>query len=197
MLEEDNIRYLAESGCETVWMGAESGSQKVLDAMDKGIKVEEIYRASRLLKKHGIKVAFFLQFGYPGEGIEDILLTIKMVNDLLPDDIGISVSYPLPGTPFYEEVKTELKKKANWTDSDDLALMFTNSFPPEFYKELHRYVHKNYRKHQALQLLSNLAGAGVTRTNLRRMMALPYYSVSSFMQRKKLKRILPHETKRL
>lgn len=149
LLEEDNIAHLAGSGCEMVWMGAESGSQKILDAMDKGTKVSQIYEATHLLKKHGIRVALFLQFGYPGETMQDIRLTMDMVNDLMPDDIGASVSYPLPGTKFYESVKEQLKGKANWTDSDDLDLMFSNTYSKAFYKELHRYIHLRYRIRKA------------------------------------------------
>ncbi len=149
LLEEDNIAHLAASGCDMVWMGAESGSQKILDAMDKGTKVGQIYEATALLKKHRIRVALFLQFGYPGETIDDIRQTMAMVNDLLPDDIGASVSYPLPGTKFYETVKEQLKSKANWTDSDDLDLMFSNTYSKEFYRELHRYIHLRYRLKKA------------------------------------------------
>ncbi len=191
LLEEDAIIDLARSGCETVWMGAESGSQKILDAMDKGTKVEQIYEATRLLKSHKIKPAFFLQFGYPGETMPDIHLTIKMVNDLLQHDIGISVSYPLHGTPFLERVKEELKDKANWEDSDDLSLMFRNSFPPEFYKQLHRYIHKSYRKHQSLHFIKNAISGKVRISDLRRMLALPYYSVGSVIEKSKLKKIVP------
>lgn len=145
LLEEDSVKYLAESGCNMVWMGAESGSQKILDAMDKGIKVEQIYDATRLLKKNDIHVSLFLQLGYLNETIKDIELTLKMVKDLLPDDLGISVSYPLPGTVFYEKVKEELKEKTNWTDSDELAMLFKNTYQPEFYKQLQIYIHKVFR----------------------------------------------------
>jgi len=69
----------------------------------------------------------------------------------MPDDMGISVSYPLPGTKFYEQVKDDLVQKANWSDSDDLALMFKNTYPPRFYKMLHRYIHKKFRKKQNVQ----------------------------------------------
>lgn len=148
LLEADNIQALADSGLDMVWVGAESGSQKILDAMDKGTQVEQIYEATRLLKSKGIKVAFFLQFGYLGEERADIDKTLQMLKDLLPDDIGISVSYPLPGTKFYEKVKNELGKKTNWTDSDDLDVMYQATFPADFYKKLHRYVHVFYRKHQ-------------------------------------------------
>src|SRR5258706_644426 len=110
MIQENYIKDLARAGCENIWMGAESGSQKILDAMDKGTTVEQIYNATRLLKKNGIHPSFFIQFGYPGETKEDIVKTIRMINELLPFEIGISVSYPLPGTLFYEKVKSELRE---------------------------------------------------------------------------------------
>lgn len=148
LLQENTIKDLARAGCHNIWMGAESGSQKVLDAMDKGTTVEQIYQATTLLKKHGIHPSFFIQFGYPGETQDDIAKTIRMIKDLLPYEMGISVSYPLPGTVFYERVKTELKTKTNWTDSDELLLMFRNTYPPQYYKKLHRYVHHVFRKQQ-------------------------------------------------
>lgn len=148
LLQEDTIKDLARAGCHNIWMGAESGSQKVLDAMDKGTTVEQIYQATTLLKKHGIHPSFFIQFGYPGETREDIAKTIRMIKDLLPYEMGISVSYPLPGTVFHERVKAELLTKSNWTDSDELLLMFQNTYPPRYYKKLHRYVHHVFRKQQ-------------------------------------------------
>jgi anaerobic magnesium-protoporphyrin IX monomethyl ester cyclase len=148
LLQENTIKDLARAGCHNIWMGAESGSQKVLDAMDKGTTVEQIYQATTLLKKHGIHPSFFIQFGYPGETREDIAKTIRMIKDLLPYEMGISVSYPLPGTVFYERVKNELQTKSNWTDSDELLLMFRNTYPPRYYKKLHRYVHHVFRKQQ-------------------------------------------------
>lgn len=148
LLQENYIKDLARAGCDNIWMGAESGSQKILDAMDKGITVEQIYQATALLKKNGIKPSLFIQFGYLGEKREDIDKTIRMIRDLMPHEIGISVSYPLPGTVFYEKVKADLQEKTNWTDSDELQLMFRNTYKPEFYKKLHRYVHHEFRKEQ-------------------------------------------------
>lgn len=150
LVDEAYVKALADSGCEEVWMGAESGSQKILDAMDKGISIAQIEEATGKLKAHGIKPAFFLQFGYLGEKIEDIQLTLSMLYRLMPYDIGVSVSYPLPGTGFYEKVKTELYVKSNWTDSDELALMFKNTYKPKFYKRLHRYVHQRFRALQGI-----------------------------------------------
>lgn len=145
LLKEDAIRNMARAGCYNVWVGAESGSQKVLDAMEKGTTVGQIYEATRLLKQAGIRVGFFLQYGYPGETREDIELTLKMVKECLPDEIGVSVSYPLPGTRFYESVKAQMGPKHNWVDSQDLAMMFPGTYSPDFYRALHRVTHKQFR----------------------------------------------------
>ncbi len=153
LVQEKYVEDLALSGCAEVWMGAESGSQKILDAMDKGTTVEEILKARLLLKQHQVKACFFLQYGYPGETAEDVASTIQMIEKSMPDDIGISVSYPLPGTVFYERVKSSLKDKTNWTDSDELALMFNNTYPKDYYKTLHRYTHAIFRKNKAKLLL--------------------------------------------
>ena len=79
LLEGHNVDALAESGAETIWVGAESGSQKILDAMDKGTTVLQIQKATHLLKQKRIQVGFFLQLGYPGEMKEDIDATLKLV----------------------------------------------------------------------------------------------------------------------
>jgi radical SAM superfamily enzyme YgiQ (UPF0313 family) len=190
LLEPESIQYLAASGCETVWMGAESGSQKILDAMDKGIKVEEITEACTLLKKYGIKPSLFLQFGYPGETMDDIRKTIDMVKNTMPEDIGISVSYPLPGTGFYEKVKSELNTKANWNDSDDLDLMFKNTYSREFYKELHRYVHYTYRSKQAGGNIRELfRGRFSGALQMKRVFAFPYYKLAAGKHKMKLSQL--------
>jgi anaerobic magnesium-protoporphyrin IX monomethyl ester cyclase len=160
---------LAMAGCKTVWLGAESGSQKILDAMDKGDSVDDIYNAARLLRANHIEVGFFLQFGYPGETWEDVQQTLKMVRECSPDDIGISVSYPLPGTKFFERVKLELGEKQNWVDSDDLAILYRGPFPTEFYRILHGRVHYEFRLHQAWK-----------KRDWKRIMRLPYYLIGMF-----------------
>jgi radical SAM superfamily enzyme YgiQ (UPF0313 family) len=188
LLQEEYIKDLARAGCENAWMGAESGSQKILDAMDKGTTVQQIYEATRVLKKNGIHPSFFIQFGYLGETKEDIRKTIKMINELLPYEIGISVSYPLPGTAFYEKVKADLKEKTNWTDSDELALMFRNTYQPAFYKQLHRYVHKTYRKHVAIENIRQLIKKPVvaSATTFKKAASLIYYAPSAFLAKQKL-----------
>jgi len=188
LVQENYIHDLARAGCANAWMGAESGSQKILDAMDKGTTIEQIHAATHMLKKYGIKPSFFIQFGYPGETKEDIKKTIRLINELLPFEIGISVSYPLPGTVFYEKVKDEMLKKTNWTDSDELKLMFSNTYQSSFYKQLHRYVHKNYRTHLALQQVKTLMKnpATVSFKKLKKAVSVLYYLPASFLAAQKL-----------
>jgi radical SAM superfamily enzyme YgiQ (UPF0313 family) len=158
LMRADNVTpavvdALRRARCEIVWIGAESGSQRILDAMEKGTRVEQIASAAACLHAAGIRVGFFLQFGYPGETIDDIALTLAMVRACAPDDIGVSVSYPLPGTPFYERVRAQLGAKQNWVDSDDLALMYRGTYVPEFYRALHALVHAQFRARRAPRAL--------------------------------------------
>ncbi|HUZ61629.1 MAG TPA: radical SAM protein [Hanamia sp.] len=188
LLKENNIKDLKRAGCDNIWMGAESGSQKILDAMDKGTTVQQIFEATRLLKRNKIKPSFFIQFGYPGETIADIEKTISMINKLLPHEIGISVSYPLPGTVFYEKVKSELKEKTNWTDSNEMALMFHNTYQPAFYKKLHSYVHKSYRKHLSFENIRQIFAHPVRMnfTTLKKALSGFYYVPAVFFEKIKL-----------
>lgn len=194
LLKEDTIDCLAESGLEEVWVGAESASQKILDAMDKGTTVEQIYQATSLLKAKKIKVAFFLQFGYLTENQDDIVKTIAMVKELMPDNIGISVSYPLPGTKFYDKVKDDLKLKSNWTDSDDFDMMFQGTYKSDYYRKLQRFVHKEFRKRQGFQNLKQLFSqpSTISVSRLKSIIKLGYYIPSAFLDTVLLKKLEQH-----
>jgi anaerobic magnesium-protoporphyrin IX monomethyl ester cyclase len=177
LVNEKTAAALAKAGCKTVWLGAESGSQKILDAMDKGAQVEDIYQAATLLRKNEIEIGFFLQFGYPGELWEDVQKTLRMVRECAPDDIGISVSYPLPGTKFFERVKLELGDKQNWTDSDDLAMLHRGPFPTGFYRILHGRVHYEFRMRNAWR-----------KKNWLQILRTPYYLMGLFYSELKLRK---------
>ena len=189
LLKEDTIDALAESGLQQVWVGAESGSQKILDAMDKGTKVEQIYEATQLLKAKGIEVCFFLQFGYLEEDQTDIDKTIQMLLDLMPHDIGVSVSYPLPGTKFFEKVKAQLDEKQNWTDSDDLAMLYKATYSPAFYKRLHRFVHKKFRRRQGWEAIKKIlqAPTSIDTYQLKKAASTFYYFPAAEIDRIKLR----------
>lgn len=157
LLRTGDIEALARAGASIVWVGAESGSQRVLDAMDKGTRVDQIRETARRLRAAGVRVGFFLQFGYPGETREEIEQTIRMVKECLPDDIGVSVSYPLPGTPFHARVKEQLGEQQNWVDSDDLAMLYQGTFTTPFYRGLHDVVHAEFRSARAASELRGVA----------------------------------------
>lgn len=123
---------LAASGCVEVWLGAESGSDRVLAAMDKDCTVAELHEASRRLRAAGIRRGFFLQLGYPGETYQDVLATLGLVRELEPEELGISVAYPLPGTPFYERVAARLTA-TSWSTAMDNTLLFEADHPQAFY----------------------------------------------------------------
>ncbi|HCW06625.1 MAG TPA: radical SAM protein [Cytophagales bacterium] len=176
LLEENTIEALAASGLDMAWVGAESGSQKILDAMEKGTTVEEIGQATARLQAQGIKVGYFLQFGYLGETKTDIDATLKMVLKNMPDEIGISVSYPLPGTKFFEKVKSDLKEKQNWSDSDDLAMMYKSTYSPAFYKLLHRYIHSRFRIKRGLEQIKR------KKFRLRPIVSMVYHAPLSLFQ---------------
>lgn len=163
LLREGEVAALADAGCQELWIGAESGSQKILDAMEKGTSLAQIDEASQSLKQHGIAVGYFLQYGYPGEGWKDIKQTFSLLKRNLPDVIGISVSYPLPGTPFHERVLDQLGEKRNWKDADDLDLMYQGPFKNAFYRVLHHYTHRLARFYRGMATpLRRTEGGGVS-----------------------------------
>jgi anaerobic magnesium-protoporphyrin IX monomethyl ester cyclase len=140
-MRPDAVAALARARAREVWLGVESGSQKILDAMEKGSAVEEVVQATRNLRAQGIRVGWFVQLGYPGEEWDDLALTRELLVAEKPDDIGVSVAYPLPGTPFYDRVRMDLRSKANWSDSDDLAMMFRGTYSTHFYREIRDLLH--------------------------------------------------------
>ena len=144
LMTEEAVAGLAAAGCREVWLGAESGSQRILDAMDKGISVEQTFVARERLREAGLQACYFLQFGFPGETWDDIMATVAMVRQALPDQIGVSVSYPLPGTVFHDRVAAQLGAKDHWQDSDDLAMLFSGTYRTEFYRRLHAVIHADH-----------------------------------------------------
>jgi anaerobic magnesium-protoporphyrin IX monomethyl ester cyclase len=135
------VEALWRAGAEEVWMGVESGAQKILDAMDKGTTISQVRAATRLLKDHGIRASWFLQLGYPGEEWPEILATRDLIREERPDDVGVSVSYPLPGTVFFDRVRGQLGDKTHWRDSDELAMLFEGTYTGAFYRQVRDLLH--------------------------------------------------------
>jgi len=138
-----------------------------------------------------------LQFGYPGETRDDIEKTLQMVRDCRPDDVGMSVSYPLPHTQFYERVKGQLGAKQNWQDSNDLAMLYSGPYPTEFYRQLHVTLHKEYRAQKYRQELGRVARrpTQLQARHLRQAAAMVYHTLTLPAARRQLDRLqgAPHQ----
>ena len=156
LMTEENVAALQRAGAREVWLGAESGSQRILDAMQKGITVEQTRAAVQRLRSRGIRVGLFLQFGYAGEDWSEVQATRALVRELLPDDIGISVSYPLPGTRYHEKMAAQLGKKRNWSESNDLDPLVPGGFSASFYRTLSRVVHAELRVARGAEAIGSL-----------------------------------------
>jgi anaerobic magnesium-protoporphyrin IX monomethyl ester cyclase len=141
LMTPSSVAALADAGAEEIWMGVESGSQKILDAMDKGTRIAQARRATRLLRAHGIAPSWFLQLGYTGETWDDLLATRDLLRAERPHDIGVSVSYPLPGTLFYERVREQMQTQSNWRDTDELAMLFEGTYTSPFYRTVRDLLH--------------------------------------------------------
>jgi anaerobic magnesium-protoporphyrin IX monomethyl ester cyclase len=112
LMTAENVAALKRAGCAETWMGVESGAQTVLDAMDKGLTLGHVRGAVERLRAAGIRIGFFLQFGYPGEGWREIEMTRDLVRELTPDDIGISVSYSPAGDALPRERQGAARREA-------------------------------------------------------------------------------------
>lgn len=148
LMRPNAVDALVQAGAEEVWLGVESGSQKILHAMEKGTTIDECRAATRSLRSGGIRACWFIQLGYPGEHWEDICQTRELIHDEKPDDIGVSVAYPLPGTRFYELVRGQLGHRRNWQDTDDLAMLFRGTYRTEFYRMVRDLLHEEVRTGQ-------------------------------------------------
>jgi anaerobic magnesium-protoporphyrin IX monomethyl ester cyclase len=145
LMTERSVAALRSAGCEEVWLGVESGSQRVLDAMDKGSRIEQVRTATAVLSAAGVRPCWFIQLGYLGEEWEDIVLTRTLIRECAPADIGVSVAYPLPGTKFYDAVRAQLGMRRNWVDTDELAVLFHGTYTTEFYRRIRDLLHDEVR----------------------------------------------------
>jgi radical SAM superfamily enzyme YgiQ (UPF0313 family) len=141
-LNETVIRTLAELGCQRLWVGSESGSQRILDSMQRGVKVQAVRQAVALCRQHGIETGMFLMWGYEGEELEDIEATIDHVRASNPDIFLTTVSYPIKGTPYYSKVASRVVQIKPWGQTSDREFEIAGRRPREFYRiadELLRY----------------------------------------------------------
>jgi radical SAM superfamily enzyme YgiQ (UPF0313 family) len=132
---------LAELGCLRLWIGSESGSQRVLDAMQRGVTVEEVRRAIALAQSRGIQAGMFLMWGYEGEGLEDIEATVEHVKLSEPDVFLTTVSYPIKGTPYFEEVSSRIVSSKPWAEGSDRDYCLRGRHSRRFYQYADQLLH--------------------------------------------------------
>ena len=125
---------LAQLGCSRVWIGSESGSQRILDAMERGVTVEQVRSAVGWLKQQGIQTGMFFMWGYEGEEISDIEATYEHVQRCRPDVFLTTVSYPIKGTPYYDQVAPKLVTLGNWNAVTDRDIQIRGRHSRRFYQ---------------------------------------------------------------
>lgn len=150
LITENIAEALKKGGCQKVHLGVESGSQTVLDSMGKGTTVSQIRRASESLKGAGIDQDWFLMYGYPSERTEDIISTMRLTQELLPQSYGISIAYPMKGTEFYEEVKDRLVGH-DWSSTMQNELIFEREYGQMYYDAARLWTHGVVRSSRAVR----------------------------------------------
>ncbi|MEO5570401.1 MAG: radical SAM protein [Bacteroidia bacterium] len=147
-MNEEIIQLLKKSGCFRVWIGAESGSQKVIDAMDRRVKVEQVSEMIQLAKTYEIQSGTFIMVGYPGETEKDIEETIAHLKKSDPDVFTITVAYPIKGTPLYNEVEPDFIKQLPWEHSTDRQLDFKRTYSRKYYDYAVRWIYNEMEVHK-------------------------------------------------
>jgi anaerobic magnesium-protoporphyrin IX monomethyl ester cyclase len=170
-LNEETIDLLKASGCFRVWIGAESGSQKIIDAMDRRVDVNTVREMIQLAQKKGIQAGTFIMLGYPGETTADIEETIHHLKVANPDLYTITIAYPIKGTPLYEEVEANFTVFPEWDKGTDRDIDFKRTYNKKFYEYAVRLVYNEVRYHKET-LKSN--------TNY---LLLPYLKAKSYAAR--------------
>ena len=131
---EEAASALAELGCYRIWIGSESGSQRILDAMRRDVSVAEVHRAVELARRHGIQVGMFLMWGYEGEELEDIAATVELVRRTNPDTFLTTVSYPIKGTPYFERVRERVELPVSWAEGSDRDYVINGRRGRDYYR---------------------------------------------------------------
>jgi len=155
-LNEEVVKTLKESGCFRVWIGAESGSQKVIDLMDRRVKVEQVRDMIRLASSHGIETGTFIMLGYPGETEADIKETIHHLKASAPDHFTITVAYPIAGTELFKEVEPLKLSNVEWHTSTDREIDFKRTFSRKYYDHAVQHVVTEVNAHKLLLKGSHL-----------------------------------------
>ncbi|HEX5473368.1 MAG TPA: radical SAM protein [Vicinamibacterales bacterium] len=171
-VSEEVADTLARLGCLRLWIGSESGSQRVLDAMDRRVTVERVRTATHLLQSRGIQVGMFIMLGYPGEAVSDLDATIEHLKRAAPDVFLTTVAYPITGTPFHADVKGDVVATRAWAESTDRDLALRGRHSRLYYRFVRRWINgevagdRHLRQGRYLRAVRSLASARVGRLGM-------------------------------
>jgi radical SAM superfamily enzyme YgiQ (UPF0313 family) len=140
MMKEAVLETLADMGCLRIWIGSESGSQRVLDAMERGVTVEQVQWATAAAKRHGIEVGMFLMWGYEGETFEDIEATVEHVKEVEPNVFFTTVAYPIKNTLYFDEVASRVRLPMRWDEATDRDYIVGNRLDKSYYALADRWL---------------------------------------------------------
>lgn len=129
-----SVELLRKLGCYRIWIGSESGSQKILNAMQRGVRVEQVRQSVKLAQAHGIQVGMFLMWGYEGEELEDIAATVEHVKLSNPDVFFTTVAYPIKGTGYFDKVRERVELPVEWAHASDRDYVVRGRRAKEYYK---------------------------------------------------------------
>ncbi|MCG2610857.1 B12-binding domain-containing radical SAM protein [Flavobacterium sp. SM15] len=132
-LNEEILKLLKEAGCFRIWIGAESGSQKIIDAMDRRVDVNHVKKMIQDTNALGIETGTFIMVGYPGENDSDISQTIHYLKEANPTHYTITVAYPIKGTSLYNEVENAITIQPDWQTSTDRQIDFKRTYSRKYY----------------------------------------------------------------
>jgi len=148
MMKDDVLQALAELGCWRIWIGAESGSQRILDAMERGVTVEQVLFATQAAKRHGIQVGMFLMWGYEGETVDDIAATVDLVRRADPDTFLTTISYPIKNTPYFNALNDRVVATREWATATDRDYDVRGRYPREIYQHADRWLRQEVESHR-------------------------------------------------
>lgn len=161
-LNADILEKMAALGCRRIWYGSESGSQRILDAMQRKVTTEEIRDITAQARRFGIQSGLFVMLGYPGERIPDIEMTVELLKKAMPDVFLTTVAYPIKGTEVYKEYEHQLSFPPTWNASTDRNIRFNNRYSDAFYWFANRYVVNEVSYHKALKNHRKSSVRGIT-----------------------------------
>jgi radical SAM superfamily enzyme YgiQ (UPF0313 family) len=165
-LNDRVIDTLAQLGCFRIWIGSESGSQRILDAMERGVTAEQVRTAVALAKSRGIKTGMFLMWGYEGEDLEDIEATVEHVKRSNPDVFFTTVSYPIKGTPYFEDVSPRLVSLKSWAEGSDRDYRVRGRHSRRFYQYADQLLRSEVELDRLLKGSAKENGEGANSTPL-------------------------------